>query len=488
MISRARSCLFLIGLLGSLSALAAGSDFTRPKDYLGPTNSEGKICKWFELGEIRLADETSLPFRLRFSSQPQKGSPVFGKFWWCPLLESTLVSDSENSCLLSTLGGRLVKLRKGKTGEWSSGDGQWQGTLSWGEIIVSGPDGWKYAYQKGRLITAEKGDAIRLKWVFAEDRPVAIENERGVALFRLSYGRNKVIPSAMDIGKVQCRITEQSIPTMVSANGLPVIGAFEASLSGIITPWRWWTFPVELQREGVEYHLAYSDTGTVNEGFVWQAVTGLLENDGGHSYFLKQRDKLPLLVSRKDAQGRIESYFYNAKTGTSEHCKPDGETVVRNYFVARGPTQKQIRKMTQFRDGKEIGSAQWSYDERGRLVRIVSGEYEKYLTWHDSGKLASFQELWDGGVYREKKFSDAGDLLSWREGKQLLEYQRSAGEVVMKKTVDGVPVVTQVKDLANNVERVLVPGKEGGPADIPLFDRSNFPPGIPEQTKTLLTQ
>lgn len=163
----------IIGLsvISSCVAVEPSGQFARPHSHLGASNYEGKVYQWIEIGDFPVSEDVKLPFRLLFSALPPSGGkPLFGKFWWCPLFESTLVAISERTYRLSLLGGGKLFLVKNKDGTISSTDGAWKGQSGpTGEVKLDSPDGWAYVYRGGRLAEASFKNS-RLRWNYQNNQ------------------------------------------------------------------------------------------------------------------------------------------------------------------------------------------------------------------------------------------------------------------------------------------------------------------------------
>lgn len=214
--------------------------------------------------------------------------------------------------------------------------------------------------------------------------------------------------------------------------------------------------------------------------FVWDAATGILKSDGAWNYTTVQDPSKGTIVSRTDKNGRLESYYYDAKTGTSEHKQPDGSVVDRSYFIAGGPTQYKIRKATTIKDGKEVSVRQWSYDEVGRLVRESEGGVEKNWAWNDDGSLQSEGLRAGDKIIWQTSFDKEGRPVEKIIKNKTYRYAYEAGKTVMLCLRDGKVVSSRVFDAAHNQLALLkldeaTQSLQGG---VPAGQNKISPPGF----------
>ena len=463
MLFLSRLNLWLAITLWSAGLAWTAPKFDRPHDYLGPTNFEGKVYAWFEIGALDLSDGTKLPFRLLFTSLPSKGSPLFGKFWWCPLLESTCLPVSETTYRLSTLGGRHVYLRKDKEGILSNGDGTWSGKFGPGEnsLIISAPGDWTYFYQRGRLVRADHAQTLHLEWVYTNGRLMGIREAQSGSLVTLGYSGSDMLPTSLDLKNKRHDLSSQSIPNVVDVSGRPVVAGFEPSLSEIKSVEWWCKFPVTLEQTG-DYHLKYSEALGANQRYVWQGVSGLLVSDEDWTYSIQKGSDNQPVVARKNKNGGMESYFYDSNTGASEHFLPNGLRIIKSYFTAIGPTQYQIRKTVTFWGTKEVKSTQWSYDELGRMIREKTGDLEKVLSYNSNGALESKIANYKDKLVSAEYFDLQGRLAKKTSRGTDYIYSYEEGKTTLQRIQNGKVALSLVSDSKTKQDFVFLPESDSG--------------------------
>lgn len=421
----------------------ADSDFYRPRTHLGSANAEGKIHTWIEAGSILLPNGDKFPFRLQFSAQPPSGTPVFGKFWWCPLFESTLIPVSERCYSLSQLGGEQIYLVKRKDGSLSSGDGKWSGKIGVeGQVDLVSPQGWSYIYREGRLAEA-KHHGVTYRWIYQRGQLRSIVSSLGSNLVEVEYADG--LPSRITTPSQKLQLGFQKVPIVTNPGAGVVVTGFEYTLGEISSEAWGRKFPITLTSEGT-YAMEVSEQGEPVSKYVWRAETGEILSDGLYTYTLTPRKDSAPLVSRKNAEGEVESYAYDQKTGLSEQILPDGMRVTRSYFIGAGPTQYKIRKVTASLEGKEISSRQWSYDEKGRKIREMAGDRVKMWEYAPEGGLVSEEERKGDSLVSRKTFDRAGRVATLMRPEFELRYSYEADKTVTQRLKDGKLQMASVTD------------------------------------------
>lgn len=419
------------------AAAWAEEDFSRPHNYLGFSDKNGRVCLWNEVYEISLRDGSSVPFRLKFSPANPSGAPLFGRFWWCPVLEATLIPGNERYMVMSTLGGRLVYLHLRKDGTYSTGNGGYKARIvSPSETSVTG-EGWEFRFVSGKLRNAKSPGGVDLEWVYEGSKLLGVREKDRVMLLSLEYVANQPLPVAMVIGKVRFDLAYQQMPIATVVAGMPVITGYETSLSA----YRWQNasheFEVAVDKDA-KYVMNYRSNRYPSRRLVWDPPSGQIQSDGEWTYTATQGEEENFVrVSRKNASGAEESYFYDRSKGASEHRKPDGTVVSRLYFIASGPTQFKIRKLTKTKDGKEIGGVSWSYDEMGRLIRERDGDYERSWTWRPDGGLNAVRETSAGTLLEETVYDEHQRLVSRTVKNKTYRYSYEGDRTIVQRLVDG---------------------------------------------------
>ncbi len=441
-------------LIFNLSYSAAtAADFSHPKYYLGFTNYQGKANLWTEIAPLKLADGTTIPVRLLFSTEPFSGTPVFGRFWYCPILESIVIPFNETHFVFRTLGGRQVflKINEDNPGEMESGDRRFHGRrLTPGKLVITG-EGWEYEFINGRLRSAKSDTGVTLDWAYNNGRIRAISDRQKGDLLSLDYQPGEPLPTDLVINGKRFRLKSQNVPIAQSVMGQTLIAGYSPSLAEIDRGLIVNGYPIRLDREGL-FHMDCTPESK-DRHFVWGANDGILKSDGEWSYGTTTTKGIgPKGISRTDKKGRTESYVYDSRVGKSVYTSLDGTTTRRLYFVTPGLTQYKIRRLTKLVKGQEIKNARWSYDESGRLIRKIVGDRILTWNWGDTGKLASFTEKIGERIVKNEIYDSEGKLQTKIRNGIAYRYFYEGGKTIVQRLDGDRVVAAQVNSAEGNAK------------------------------------
>lgn len=441
---------------------AAESDYLdHPIPHLGAADREGRLIFWREIGVVSLGQQSILPLRLRYSTTANLGFPLFGRNWFCPLLESTLIAESEKKLSWLNLGGRSTTLRLQKDGTFQSGNGQISvRKISQSESSLT-VEGWEYKYVSGKLRSVRLASGSEYKWVWQGSRLLGISSADGQMILSLEYTGSQERPTAIVIGKNRNNLVYQRVPVVSDVLGQGAISGYEDSLSEINGTKLMEKYSVELTPAG-DYVMELASSRTGTRKYVWKGLDGKTISDGAWTYSVEERPNFVPVVKRKNSEGGVESYYHNSKTGTSVQTLPDGTVITRNYFSARGPTQNKIRNATSTKDGKEISSRQWSYDEKGRLIRDRSGEYERTWSWSEDGRLTEESESMGDKVLMLVRYDETGRPTERTLRDKTYKYTYEAGKKIVQRVQDGKVLSTRVIDNATGAVAFFKPDETNG--------------------------
>ena len=139
-----------MGLLGILRAESPAWKFAPPR--AGLALYEGGWSLEYPLGEVAVSPEFSFPLQL-VSLNTRDASGLFGRAWFCPQLESSLVPRDRGLAVWTTPAGAVIVLRAdpARQSELRSANGEWRGRSLGARFVLTNEEGWRYSYQRGRL-------------------------------------------------------------------------------------------------------------------------------------------------------------------------------------------------------------------------------------------------------------------------------------------------------------------------------------------------
>jgi len=358
-ICRPRLILPLLLLLLAPGRFLAADDFEHPNSYIGNADWDGGLVLWVEVAGITLDDGISLPLRLRFTSKG-KGF-LFGKNWWCPLLESTAILPKSHFIEYSTLGGGGEYLARGN--QFVSDDGRTKATLDSDEIEIDS-GGWVYRYKDGKITEAKTPDGTSLVWKKdGESISLEVAGRRCVLAIMRTGDEAKITISSQ---KAEFILKQKS-----DKNGDPV-GWVLAFPDG-----RREEMKLERQACGVT-QMTVEGSGGIRGIYRWKTETGELLADSDFTYEMRPTDIGRDLLNRVDGQGQTEWYYFDSDKGAATYKRQDGSRVVSWYDLRRGPAHMKVFRMdTLSGDQKLVSSRLLSYTPEGVLDKEWTEEGER---------------------------------------------------------------------------------------------------------------
>lgn len=404
---------------------------------------------WRDVANIRVGKELLLPLRIRFAVGQPTARPLFGKFWFCPLLESSLILESESLLNWMDLGGRTSFLSRRKDGTFVSGDDRVVARKTSPSEWILTSRGMEYRYIDGKIKSLKFAPDRVVEWVYQGSRIIGLSGSAEGTLLTIEYGGGQAFPTALVTQGNRVELKTQKVPSVSVVSGTPMVAGFEESLGGFESPRAQCRFPIEFDPKG-NFSMKATSLAGGESLFVWDAASGILKSDGEWNYTTTQDPVKGPIVSRTNKSGQSESYYFDTKTGTSEYKAPDGTIVNRSYFIANGPTQYKIRRATTLQDGKEIAVRQWSYDEAGRLVRESEDGAERSWAWNDDGSLQSEGLRAGDKVIWQTSYDKEGRMVEKIIKNKTYRYAYEAGKTVMMCLRDGKVTSSRVFDAARN--------------------------------------
>ena len=376
---------------------------------------------------------------------------MFGKNWWCPMFESTLVPLSERVFLLKTLVGEGVYLAKDRKGEIRSVDGLWSArSLDSSQTEISGPSGWRYLYSKGRLIEASSGEC-RLRWKYNGGRFESLSELGNGVVASVEYDGQGVAKALM-LGDQRYDLTIQNVPIVSFVNGIPLISGYERTLASASVRDEWWKFPIKFTEKG-EYVMGFSSSFGGAEDIYWEPGTGRVLRGGDWIYSVEPatvgadgKIEKQALISRRDPTGAVESYVYDSRTGVSEHRRPNGVLVLRTYFVSQSPTFGKIRKYQELVGGVERTVWTCNYDDQGRAIRETCGDAVTTWTYSPEGRVVAEEQKQKEQLVLKRVYDPQNRLVSVSRPDFEFRYDYDAGRTVVQRLVNGQLQVASVFD------------------------------------------
>src|ERR1700722_11303316 len=142
-------------------------DLSAPSSAVGASNSRGYLEIWREIAGLglQLDKDSYLPFRYKFSSEPNTGG-MLGPGFYCPMFEAKSVLIRESTMQTYLPCGKVLYFWRDNTdpNKFQSVDKEWSGYLQGDDFITWRDDGWKLLYHKSRLTSLVTDDNHTFSW------------------------------------------------------------------------------------------------------------------------------------------------------------------------------------------------------------------------------------------------------------------------------------------------------------------------------------
>lgn len=341
----------IVGIFCSAVTFALGSsdNFEHPNSFIGNAGWGGGLELWIEIADVPVENGITLPLRLRFASDVMRKAPLFGKNWWCPLLEGEGKGTPEYLGF-STFGGERQFLLK--SDGWWSKDEKATGREVDGLIEIESEQ-WRYRYKDGKIVEAISPDGTRLNWLYHD-------------------GDLKAIRRASDGSDV---LTVDRTAGSVKVHGEFGEFVFRGESGKLLLK-----FPdgreeeIGIAPDGEDVSkmtvVSLADGTPAPQAFRWKTSTGALLSDDDFTYETRRTDTGEDILHRVDRKGRTEWYTFDTVRGLATYKRQDGSRVQSWYHVENGPRyMKCFRMDTLSKDQALVSSRLLTYDAQGNVEK-----------------------------------------------------------------------------------------------------------------------
>lgn len=359
---------------------ARGEGFPYPANRVGWMDAGGRLSIWVNGGwEISTASGDILPFRLNYSSRQERVSDgILGAGWWVPLLEGSATSVSESTIRITGLGGQSFFLKRSGVVDgmpaYASRDGAWSGVVKGQEFKLSGPGGWKYYYNGGRLSRVEAPGGDLLKWSYGDSNRVnAILGSDRKALVSVRYESNGFV-SRIDLANGESfDFYPGRFPVLASEAGIVGISAIVPTTERIIVRGDGGEISRDIVVEVApdlatsSYNVSFTD-GALEDNIAWGGVDGILVSDSVSRYSFEREGSSKSLM-RSYADGATEGYKWSQQNFTQTNYLKDGGEAVTSFVGTMGSNFLKVReKRTISSTGEKTRTSRF-FDQEGELLR-----------------------------------------------------------------------------------------------------------------------
>lgn len=410
---------------------AAPVDLSPPRNALGAADENGYVRHVQRFGDLYFSDNFTIPLRFDFSSKRAVDGTKsdFGWHGWqCGAIESKAVFlDGGRLLRIDLLCAKTMMLGRdpGDPALYRTTDGAWTGVVEGDRIRIEREDGWslqflsgrvdRFRTDKGRWILWERDAGGRLEAVREEgaaDPSLALEWEEG----RVS----RIVVDRADLSLAYEDDTLASISwQMPDRAAAPCLSVQKPGSLTFVTP----TF----------------DTYR----YLWDAGTGLVRNDGLHTYSLLS-GSLPggSAVSRrlvmKSPDGSTESYVLGSAYGESIVTTPGGREVRTVRVESDGPDNGGIARVEWVRPGQApLVLMANIYDGKGKVSRRLWAGEPRKLAGYRGGRIDDALDPDRGMGYDRADLDRVGEDTPV----SMIEFAYGDSGALATASVDGKPAV-----------------------------------------------
>ena len=356
--------------------------------YFDGVDDQGNIFLIQKLGEMVTLGENRLPFYAVFKSESRNRSPYAGYGWSVPLLESKIVQVDENwFCLYQPDGFQRMLNRDKKDANILRSRKVWTAKIE-GDTITAKcwckNQGSKLVFRKGRLVSMVVKDD-EFNYVYENDKVVGIrEGDRTLLKMEKDPLTGSIIGltllNGQKIGLERIRRPLAQVQNLTNVTNITV-----ESLSKIILP----DGTIQTFEYGLDNKL--NPTLKLNDReIVWDAATGKIIRDGEWAYgiTLVSKPEENVSITRTNQQNQTEFWYKDNTKGEEITEGIDGVRKIVTWFTS-GKLCGMMRKEMEIKNGIKKTLCEYSYNEKGQLMRTKRGKQETFMAYEEDGRLAA---------------------------------------------------------------------------------------------------
>lgn len=360
---------------------------------------DGYISYIVPMGHLKLA-ETEVSVAVQFSSGPKSDSPMFGKSWRSPLLDSVAIPVNETTIEIAMIDGDQLELSRKRGGfAFESEDGQWHCGKFSRDFTLLHKTGAQFKYTGGRLTEILNGPE-RFAWLYADGK-VEVQNEKtGATLLSAVADRNKV---KITVG------VESNLVFLASGDRFKSLGGV-AHVELASGKQIWFDYNKSL---GIASLKAKSDQ-SADLQLIWNATTGLAQRAGDSYYEVAVTKDQGMQIKRENLESKETESFSTFKPGVIRRTLSNGTVELIHYCRAAGPQYAKIERIEEQVNGKRRDTFLADYDPNGKIVRLWrpdEGEYR--FEYNPKGGMVLIEQ--NGKLRFVRSLDDAGRMISYAD-------------------------------------------------------------------------
>jgi YD repeat-containing protein len=385
-----RVILWALGVCLMGSAWGRPVDLSAPSAQVGSAGLYGDLQLWREVDGVGLdmGKGSYLPLRFKFSSATDTGG-MMGPGFYCPMFEARNILVREKLMEAFLPCGKRLYLRRDTMDptRFQSPDQEWTGLLDGDDFVIWRDDGWKVTYRQNRLAEIQNDSNHTFEWSYNDQGVPTGVSEDGQPGIGVETDINGKL-SGFTYQNKRYTVDFADRPAMEVVNGQTLVGKLVSAVSAFHYPdGKTETYRVLLAPPDLTPTLDFIDADKQETVYTWDAPTGHLASEkgpgGNWTYQVGEvtvADGVPT-IARTNDQGQTEGMALDNTTGTYTATNLDGSTIITRTFRTPGPLYGKVHKVEKIVNGQTSTIYQASYDEMGKLIRIVDeqGIITKYI-------------------------------------------------------------------------------------------------------------
>lgn len=351
-------------------------------------DNQGNVFLIQKLGELETVKGSRFPFYAVFKSDSGKRSPYVGYGWSVPLLESKIVQvDEDRFCMFQPDGYQRMFGRDKKDANILRSSRVWRGKIEGDTITVwcwCKSEGSRLVFRKGRLTSMEVKEG-KFDYVYEGDRVAEIREERQTVLKVDKKTLTDEVSGITLLNGQKIGLERGKRPLVQVINNRNSTNVTVESLSKIILT----DGTIQTFKYGLDQKL--NPTLKLNDReIVWDAATRKIIRDGEWRYgiFSGSKPWENAAIARTNVQGQTEFWHKNYAKGEEITEGIDGVRKITTWFTS-GKLRGKTRKEMEIKDGVKKILNEYSYNEKGFLIRIRNDKEDTFMVYEDNGELAA---------------------------------------------------------------------------------------------------
>jgi len=437
-----RRWLLVSCVLGAASPAMAIKEFWEPANTVGAANSFGNLVISGHLGTVRFSKDEEYPLRYQFTSYREVDSPILGKGFFVPLLESAII-DHDWLLERTTLGGGTQFLYRSAHDPnhfesldlSESADRRGSGST----VVVKTRDGFELEYRENRLSALRTPGGARATLRYNGEACASVDSSGAGSIVAFTMRGKDAREIRTHAGTYRLRM--QPCPVLGDEAGEP-----RQTLAEIGWPdGRATTFAFSAQQKPARARIDIAFGGE-SASYAWDPSNDEIIEAAGVKYLVSPLDREydPSDEHIQSGMYRIERQYpdrtkyifvHDEDKGTIEETHRDKSQIVTHLFTARGATHGKIRKKERYEGAEKRVFYLAFYDVNGRVIREVK-EGRVLFHLHAGGKM---DESAIGPDDDFRKYDARGRLVHERAGgiERLIAYQPNGDRKITTKGSSG---------------------------------------------------